>query len=252
MFEMILGIHSIEAVLKVRPQCVKSIYCTDEGLSEFIKKTQLNKSKIPNIQILAPHGLQERAKEYFRQLDLEPIRVPSQIFAITEPKLIYDLNDFKKSVSKTEKVKILALDNISDVHNGGAILRTAAFYGFDFVLLPSDKTFGFTPSFYRIASGSTEYLNLVRISSLPRALTSLKEDGFHVIGLSEHAQDKLPRDLNYPKIILVLGAEDVGLSNAVMRNIDSTFSITSRSPIKSLNVSAAAAIAMEMCFPIKA
>jgi 23S rRNA (guanosine2251-2'-O)-methyltransferase len=253
MFELVIGIHSIKAVLEVRPQAVQVLFATEEGLSEFLQKSKWSKNHLKvKPQLVSPHLLQEKAKEYFKQLDLEPMRVPSQIFAVVEPLETFDLNWLKQQIHSSQKMRYLALDQVSDVHNGAAILRTAAFFGLDGVLLPSEKSFGFTPSFYRIASGATEYLKLIRCQSLSKALLSLKDDGFQLVGLSEHSNVDISNLQVKDKVVLVLGAEDVGLSNAVSRNMDTIFSLPAQGKIQSLNVSTAAAIAMDICFPLKA
>src|SRR5690606_2934985 len=120
-----------------------------------------------------------------------------------------------------------ALDQITDVHNGAAIMRTASFYGVTGILVPSEKSFGLTPSFYRIASGATEYLNIIRVNSLSRAVGQLNEAGFLTVGLSEHSSENLnEKDLRAEsKICLLLGAEETGLSNAVMRLVQKNLSI---------------------------
>jgi 23S rRNA (guanosine2251-2'-O)-methyltransferase len=120
------------------------------------------------------------------------------------------------------------------------------------VLIPSSKSFGLTPSFYRIASGATEYVNLIRVNSLSRAVGQLNDAGFLTVGLSEHSSENLTQaDLRaQDKICLLLGAEETGLSHAVARLVQKNMSLPSQGEIKSLNVASAAAIAMEKCFGI--
>ena len=162
-----------------------------------------------------------------------------------------NFDQFKNLVLGKDKIKIIALDQISDVHNGAAIFRTAAFYGVDLIILPQEKSFALTPAFYRIASGSPEYIATYRTNHLSRTLTQLQEFGVHLIGLSEHSDSALSKEvLASDKIALILGAEDVGLSNAVKRQVQHLLQLKPQGSIKSLNVSTAAAIAMQICFPI--
>jgi 23S rRNA (guanosine2251-2'-O)-methyltransferase len=145
-------------------------------------------------------------------------------------------------------IKILALDQITDAHNGAAIMRTAAFYGVDCILISARGNFGLGPGFARIASGATEHVKIVRCSALPKTLTKIKDLGAIVIGLSEHASGDLGTIDNKKPICLILGAEDVGMSHAVSRVVETTISFKPQGKIKSLNVSVAAAIAMEKIF----
>jgi len=139
------------------------------------------------------------------------------------------------------------------VHNAGAILRTASFYGVDAVIVPDKKSFGLTPSFFRIASGAAEFVPMIGVSKLNRTVAKLKESGILCLALSEHAKGDLKmEEIKSSKrgIALILGREDVGISNAVLRMIDQHISLDSMGDIKSLNVSIAAAVTMEKCFSI--
>ncbi len=244
-FEIIFGLHSIAEALKNDQRIHEKLYATDEGLLELQKKHQINPKHLKvKIEILSSHLLQEKAKKYFSQMDLEFVRVPSQIFLKTSPVEIFELKEF----IKRPKLKMLALDQITDVHNGGAILRTAAFYGVDAILIPGSKTFGMTPSFYRISSGAVEHVKLIRVSSLSKAISQINEAGIQTIGLSEHVEKNLGKEQIEAKVCLVLGAEETGLSHAVERLVKEKMSLQALGQIKSLNVSTAAAIAMEKCF----
>lgn len=248
-FDIIFGIHSVAAALKNPLRVIDKVVATDEGVLELQKKHNIQVRKLEvKLELVSSHQLQEMGKRYCAELDVEFHRVPSGIFLKTAPLETYEL----QSILKKPEVKLLALDQITDVHNGAAILRTASFYGIDAVLIPSSKSFGLTPSFYRIASGATEFIQLIRVNSLSRAVNQLNEAGIETIGLSEHSEDALePSELrNKKRICLLLGAEEVGLSHAVSRLVQKKLSLRSQGGIKSLNVSAASAIAMEKCFGV--
>lgn len=246
-FDLIFGLHSIAAALGNRVRIHQKLVATDEGLQELQKKHRINARSLGvPVEVVSSHQLQEKGKKLCAELGVEFFRVPSGIYLQTSPLETYALQDFIKAPN----LRLLALDQITDVHNGAAILRTAAFYGLSGVLIPSEKSFGLTPSFYRIASGATEYVPLIRVSSLSRAVGQLNEAGILTVGLSEHATENLiPEDLRLQnRICLLLGAEETGLSHAVGRLVQKTFSLPAQGEIQSLNVSSAAAIAMEKCF----
>lgn len=248
-FDLIFGLHSIAAALKNDRRTHIKLVATDEGLQELQRKHQINPKSIDvKVELLASHALQEAGKRLCAELDVEFHRVPSQIFLVTSPLETFTIQDFIRDPN----ARLLALDQITDVHNGAAILRSACFYGVTGVIIPSEKSFGLTPSFYRIASGATEYVNLIRANSLSKAVNQLNEAGFLTLGLSEHSTENLnPTDLRGQKrICLLLGAEETGLSNAVARLVQKNISLPSQGEIKSLNVASAAAIAMEKCFGV--
>ena len=246
-FDLIFGLHSIAAALTNPRRVHEKLVATDEGLMELTRKHKINPKNIKvHVELLSSHQLQENAKRICAEMDVEFHRVPSQIFLLTSPLETFTLQDFIKA----PHARLLALDQITDVHNGAAILRSACFYGATGVLIPSEKSFGLTPSFYRIASGATEYVNLIRVNSLSKAVAQLNEAGFMTVGLSEHSSENLSQnDIRaQKKICLLLGAEETGLSHAVARLVQKNMSLPSQGEIKSLNVASAAAIAMEKCF----
>ncbi len=248
-FDLIFGLHSIAAALTNTRRVHQKLVATDEGLAELQRKHRINPKNLNvKIEILSSHSLQEQAKKLCMHMDLEFTRVPSGVYLQTSPLETFTIQEFLNDPN----ARLLALDQITDVHNGAAILRTACFYGVTGVLIPSEKSFGLTPSFYRIASGAVEYVNLIRVNSLSRAVGQMNDAGFTTVGLSEHSTENLgPEELRaQKKICLLLGAEETGLSNAVARLVKKNLSLPSQGNIKSLNVSSAAAIAMEKCFGI--
>ena len=254
MRDLIIGSHSIAAALQNPRRSHLELMATDEGWIDFLKRTKVDQRKLAmKPRLLASHAFQEEARRLYREEDLEFQRVPGGVLLVSDSLEAFDPGWLRDKVTSSTRLRILALDQVSDVNNGAAILRTASFFGVDVVILPQEKSFGMSPSFFRIASGATEFVTIVRSSHLTRTLTMLKEAGVAVWGLSEHSPEPLTQeDLSQPKICLVLGAEDDGLSNSVMRTVSKTLSLTSQGAIKSLNVSAAATLALQLCFPAKA
>lgn len=248
--DMIVGIHSIAEAIRNPERQIFEIVATDEGFQEFKKRSGLRDQEIPltKVRWIEGHALQEEAKKIYRELDLEFQRVPSGIFMLVSPINIYEPTWIYNQLESRIPIKILALDQVTDAHNGAAIMRTAAFYGVDVILISSKGNFGLGPGFSRIASGATEYVKIVRCSALPKTITKIKELGATCIGLSEHASGTLEKIDNSKPICLVLGAEDVGMSHAVSRVVETTIAFKPAGKIKSLNVSVAAAIAMEKIF----
>ena len=251
-FNLVIGIHSIICALKNADRKHDRLVTTEDSLSEIKKSVNLDGLSI-EIEVCAPHKVQEVAKGYFRDLDLEYHRVPSGVFLITSELAMCDVTELYHMAKTEKQLKILCLDQITDVHNAAAILRTANFYGIDYVIVPDKRSFGLTPSFFRIASGAAEYTKLVGVNKLTKTISKLKDLGVECLALSEHAKGKLTEDIlsSETSLCLVLGREDVGISNAVLRLIDNHISLESSGDIKSLNVSIAAAITMEKCFSKK-
>ena len=245
-FDLVMGIHSIISALKNESRTIYKIVGTEEALDEIKKQIDISNF---NIQMVSSHKVQEEAKIYFKQLNLEYQRVPSGVFCLCSELQVLTPNELYKAVEAKSNLKILCLDQVTDVHNAGAILRTASFYGVDYVLVPDKKSFGLTPSFFRIASGAAESVPLVGVNKLTKTLTKLMDLGVNCVALSEHAKGDFTSTLQEEKSkCVIVGREDVGISNAILRIIPHHMCLESSGDIKSLNVSIAAAIVMERTF----
>lgn len=249
--QVIIGLHSIaEAVRNPRRELIELV-ASEDGLKELREKESLHKDELAKLKVsvVHPHKVQELAKSLIEESGFHYSRIPSGCFLITKVLDPVDLAGLYEMIEKKPDLRLLALDQVTDAHNGAAILRTASFYGVDAVIFSSKGNFGESPSFTRIASGALESVPLVRCGSLPQALKKIQDRGITLIGLSEHAAKAVGEMISpEARYCLVLGAEDVGLSNAVKRLVTETFALRPRGQTKSLNVSVAAAIAMEMVF----
>lgn len=253
--DLIVGIHSIISALKNSSRNKFQLFGTREGFSELQKKGFSEKDSESKIQkiTMSGHEVQEKAKADYKERGFTYNRVPSGIFLLCSPLPLLSPHEVNVEIEKSGKPqKIICLDQITDVNNAAAILRTAAFYGIDFLVIPQKGNFGFTPSFYRIASGATEFVKIAQCTNLSKFLRKLQEKEVLCLGFSEHADQDLKevRERISPKSssCLVLGSEEKGMSNAVELALQNKVALIPFGPIKSLNVSVAAAVAMEKIY----
>ena len=136
---------------------------------------------------------------------------------------------------------VLALDGITDPHNFGAILRSAAAAGVDGVVFPERRSAQVNETVLRASAGTAGRVALVRVVNLGRALEDLKGAGAWVYGLAAGSADYLLERFDRATV-LVMGAEGEGLHEKVAERCDGLLSIGMPGGVDSLNVSAAAAV----------
>lgn len=140
-----------------------------------------------------------------------------------------------------ENPLLLVLDSVLDPQNLGAIMRSALVLGVAGVVLPRDRAAGITPAVVRVSAGATEHLPCARVTNLVRSMQTMKDAGLWIAGAVEQGGvHPAKADLRGPTAI-VLGNEQKGIRPLVLKHCDLQLTIPARSPIASLNVSAAAA-----------
>lgn len=145
--------------------------------------------------------------------------------------------------AKGNSALVLVLDGVTDPHNFGAILRSAAGAGADGVVFPERRSAQVNETVVRASAGTAGRVPLVRVVNLGRALEELKESGAWIFGLAAG-----PRSSDYLRepfdraTVLVLGSEGEGLHEKIAEHCDALLRIPMPGGIESLNVSAAASV----------
>ena len=139
---------------------------------------------------------------------------------------------------------LVVLDGVEDPHNLGAIIRSAHAAGAGAVIVPERRSAPLSETVAKAAAGALEYLPVVRVKNVNRALAALKQAGFWIYGLDERgAQDYDQADLQSPAA-LVLGGEGKGLHRLTAERCDALLRIPMAGRIASLNVSVAGGIVL--------
>jgi 23S rRNA (guanosine2251-2'-O)-methyltransferase len=145
----------------------------------------------------------------------------------------------------TRSGPVLVLDQVTDPRNVGAILRSAAAFGAACVVMQDRHAPPETGALARAASGALELVPISREVNLSRAIVALQKAGFWVLGLAGEGKrtlgEAVPRDR---RCVLVLGAEDAGLRRLQRETCDELVRLPMMPEVESLNVAAAAAVAL--------
>jgi len=140
---------------------------------------------------------------------------------------------------------VLALDGVTDPHNLGAILRSAAAAAVDGVVLPERRSAAVNETVVRASAGTAGRVPVCRVINLGRALDDLKEVGAWTYGLAAGEGSHSYLDEPFDRAtVLVLGAEGEGLHQKIRERCDGLLNIPMPGGIESLNVSAAAAVTL--------
>jgi len=165
--------------------------------------------------------------------------------AAIRPLKPWDENDLAQALERVaDDALLLVLDGVTDPHNLGACLRSAAAAGVDAVITPKDRSAGVDGVVRKVAAGAADFVPLASVTNLARTLDALKRAGIWVVGLDgEGTQDLFAADLKRP-LALVLGAEGAGMRRLTRERCDFVVRIPMFGRIESLNVSVAAGIAL--------
>ena len=227
--ELLYGFHAVrEALLAGRRKCIR-LHATSaaaDKLAAEIAHSKITLSLATGEDISA--SLPVDAVHQGVLLEARPI----------------PLADISEIESKSGLV--LVLDQITDPHNVGAILRTAAAFGVDALITTERHSPEFSGILAKAASGGLEHVAIVSVVNLSRALTELGEMGYQRVGLDSDAPAALAATPLTRPLALVLGAEGKGLRRLTRERCDTMARLDMPGPIKSLNVSNACAIALSL------
>lgn len=227
----LFGLHAVEAALRNPARRVIKLTLTENAERRLADA----------LGVAAITHPVERATP--RDLDriLGPDTVHQGAMLETEP---LPEPDFAGLIAAAEGRPLIVLDQVTDPHNVGAILRSAAAFGAAGLVMTRRHSPPLNGVLAKSASGALELIPVALVQNLSRALEELKEVGFVVVGLDGQAENAIEdTDWSVP-VALVMGAEGKGLRELTAKTCDRLAKISTDGPLESLNVSNAAAVAL--------
>ncbi len=162
------------------------------------------------------------------------------VVASVSPVEYIELDEFL-NIKKDGYKRIIILDGVSDPHNFGAIIRTAAAAGFDGVMVSNHRSCPINATVEKISSGAINHVSIIKTSSLNSSIDLLKKQDFWVIATQMEAkQNYYEVDYTDMNFALVMGSEGSGISKTILNKAD--FTVKLESNFESLNVSNATAV----------
>ncbi|WP_425918515.1 23S rRNA (guanosine(2251)-2'-O)-methyltransferase RlmB [Acinetobacter sp. TSRC1-2] len=240
--EYFYGVHSVESLLELEPERVLTLF-TLKGRDD---------QRLKNVLALAdPFGIsvQQASRDKLEKLAGQPFH--QGVVAAVRPHPTLNEQDLDDLLKQNPQALLLALDQVTDPHNLGACIRTAAAMGVEAVIVSRDRSASLTPTARKIAAGGAEKVKFIQVTNLARTLGNIKDEfNVRVVGtmLDEKALPVQQFDFTGTGVCVVMGAEDTGLRPITQSQCDQTVYIPMAGNLQSLNVSVATGMALyEAC-----
>ncbi len=233
------GVHAVTEAWINPKRHIHALYITEKALESFddaLKKAHDLGLKRPAPQIIDKSILDNATSQNSVH---QGIALHSQ--ALDE----IDIHDIIRAEDHKEKSVLIMLDQVTDPHNVGAIIRSSCALGAAGMILQRKHAPELTGVLAKTACGGVEHLPVAYETNLTRSIEALQEAGYFAIGLAEEGEEQLQAlSSTHKKLVLVLGAEGSGLRRLVREQCDALVALPTAGPISSLNVSNAAAVAL--------
>ena len=211
------------------------------GLQEYLDKApdRIKRIECPERDVKRLEGLLSARRGEF------------QVIPTDQPLRVYVKESFKDESSLellefSEKEVVIALDHITDTRNLGAIIRSAAFFGVQTIVVPNKRQAPIAQGTLATCQGALTYSSAYSVVNLVRALKKMKDKGFWIIGADMGGEPLERYSSKFDKVVLVMGSEEKGISRLVREACDIIVSIPGRpNSVESLNVSVASGILVQ-------
>jgi 23S rRNA (guanosine2251-2'-O)-methyltransferase len=229
------GFHAVSEAWMNEDRDIQGLYATEQGLRTFeetLKRAERDGIRRPQAQIVDKNSLEKMLPQGAVHQGL------ALVCPVIEESSIHDFI----IASKNKRSILVMLDQVTDPHNVGAILRSACVFGIDGMILQRKHAPFLDGVLAKTACGAVEHVPVAYETNLSRTIEELQENGFFIYGLDERGEDLSELNDLPDKVVVIMGAEGPGLRRLVKENCDQLLRLPTSGPISSLNVSNAAAV----------
>ena len=229
--ELVSGLNTVLQIILSRPKSVHALFIGNTPSKRVLAVKKEAKKK--NMQI------SEENSSFFEENFKD---VNHQNIAIRCNKRLEESEQYLHTIINQDDLKILILDGISDPHNVGACLRSAAASDADAVIVPKNRSCHLTPTVRKISCGASELIPFIIVTNIVRTINLLKENGVMVFGSDIQAKELHDQVEFTRKNALIIGSEDKGMRRLTKENCDQLVRIQMSDKMDSLNASVSAGI----------
>jgi 23S rRNA (guanosine2251-2'-O)-methyltransferase len=226
------GVHPVEAALNNPARVPRRLMATENAARRLAAPLRA--------RLVEPERVTPRDLDRLLGADAVHQGVMLETEPLPEPKLE------ELAARSVEAGALVVLDQVTDPHNVGAILRSAAVFGASGLVMTRRHSPPFDGALAKAASGALELVPVALVPNLARALGELKAQGVRLVGLDGTADALIEDEVFAPALALVLGAEGKGLRQLTRDTCDALARIGAAGGLASLNVSNAAAVALHV------
>ena len=241
---LIAGKHPVIEALKNPRRKVLSILLTEESKKNLNKENQ-NNNLLKGIKIFY-----KTKKELDRLCSKDQISHQGLIAEIQHLEEI-NIKEYLKKNSEKKNITFVALEEVSDPRNIGSIIRSAASFNIDGIIVAERSYPSESKLLYKSASGCTELINIFEVSNINTILIYLKSKNFWVNGFDSKGEKDFTKHDWSGRNILLFGSEGYGLKYQTKKNSDFLHKIDINQNVESLNISNSASIVFHHLYQIK-
>lgn len=228
----IYGRHAVKTLIEAQPERVQGVFVSISAEKEF---EALARAKHIRVEPLAEHD--------FRK-ELEGAVHQGVVAKVAMDGLVREYGEFMRSLEVSPSTCLVLLNEITDPHNVGAIIRSAAAFGAAGVLIPTHNQAPITGAVAKASAGAVFTTPIVAINNENQVIEDLKKKKFWIYGLAGEGANELPREKFDAPAVFVVGSEGEGLRAKTREHCDILLRIPMHPKLESLNASVSAAIVL--------